>query len=74
MAEITYATGERRPKWSKYDFELERMVVESNSTVRAQGNTIAADTCGRNFQLDITGFDSKRELNISISVKEAIDA
>jgi hypothetical protein len=74
-AEVAYSTGERKPKWSKYDFDLRDMDIKGKSdVVRIDGNIIDAESCDREFQIDVTGFDSNRELDVKLIAKEPADA
>ena len=73
--EVAYANGDRKPKWSLYDFELEKMQVHGGqATTIVAGNVIADSTCGPDFSIEVTGFDTKRELVTNLSSKAGKDA
>lgn len=66
-AEVAYATGERRPRWSRHDFELQNMNVSGDlSRTRVHGNIIEADNCLSGYLVEVVGFDKKRELTVNI--------
>jgi hypothetical protein len=64
-AEVAYADGSRRPKWSRYDFELKKMpLTQTGAGAKAdvKNNILVCRDCGPDFQLEIRGFDVRREL------------
>ena len=74
-AEVAYATGERRPKWSKHDFELEKLCVTGSKThVSISGNKIDASSCDKSFVVEVTGFDGRREIAVNLFSVEEDDA
>lgn len=61
--EIAYADGSRRPKWSKYDFEFRQLRVQHiGSEPEFKKNVVICRDCGPDFEIEIRGFDSRREL------------
>lgn len=74
-AEVAYATGERRPRWSRHDFELKNMRLSGSlSRTKVQGNTIEANECDSTYSLEVIGFDEKRELTVNIVSRGPGDA
>jgi hypothetical protein len=63
-AEIAYADGSRRPKWSRHDFELQKLKLEQmGSGDRAiNNNVLICRDCGADFEIEVRGFDTRREL------------
>ena len=66
-AELGYADGRRRPKWNQADFQLEDLEVDDSGCqdLSVCANVVKAHRCNKDFDLRITGFDSKRELIVS---------
>ena len=66
-AVLAYADGSRRPNWNHADFQLEQLAVghEGCEQFSVQANAVKARQCDRSFKLEITGFDSNRELIVS---------
>jgi hypothetical protein len=66
---LAYADGSRKPKWSPYDFRLEKLSLSStNCTIhKARGNMLIATDCNTDFTIDITGFDTNRELDARLA-------
>lgn len=61
--EVAYADGSRRPKWSKYDFEFRQLRVQHmGSEPEFKKNVVMCRDCGPDFEIEIRGFDSRREL------------
>lgn len=61
--EVAYADGSRRPKWSKYDFEFRQLRVQHiGSEPEFKKNVVICRDCGPDFEIEIRGFDSRREL------------
>jgi hypothetical protein len=68
-AEVVYADGSRKPKWSEYDFELSKLPTAQQGTAGTRTiakNVMIVRDCGPDFQLEITGFDVRRELITSV--------
>jgi hypothetical protein len=63
-AEIAYADGSRRPKWSPFDFELQKMEVEQTGggDREIKKNVLICRDCNADFHLEVRGFDTRREL------------
>lgn len=63
-AEIAYADGSRRPKWSRYDFELQKMQVEQTGGGNREinKNILICRDCEADFHIEVRGFDVRREL------------
>lgn len=62
--EVAYADGSRRPKWSKFDFEFSSLAVGQTGAAACEyrNNVITCRDCGSDFQLEVRGFDRRREL------------
>ena len=61
---ISYADGSRNPKWSRYDFELDKLDITSEACkVKLKGNVITASGFSNNSSLIVSGFDTNRELD-----------
>lgn len=64
---LAYADGTRRPSWSPFDFKLEELDIEhSNCDLNTEKNKVKALNCGPTTEIEITGFDTNRELDTSI--------
>lgn len=64
---LAYADGSRRPSWSPYDFRLEDLSVKHDDCkVDCTGNKLRATDCGPRTEIEITGFDTNRELETII--------
>jgi hypothetical protein len=64
---VAYADGSRTPDWSEYDFKLEDMPLEhEDCNLQFQGNRIQASNCGPSARVQVTGFDTRRELDTRI--------
>jgi hypothetical protein len=72
--EVAYANGERRPKWSPFDFELQKLSVTQRGSIEAievEGNVLKGTGCGPDFSFEIKGFDTRRELSVILTEIEA---
>lgn len=68
---VAYATGEKSPKWSPFDFDLQALTTVTTGAVESfqvQGNTLEATGCGGDFVVEVRGFDVRRELAIKLDV------
>jgi hypothetical protein len=64
---IAYADGTRRPPWTKFDFQPSDLKVASQGCdVSFTDNKLQARNCEGEFSVEITGFDSNRELDTRI--------
>ena len=64
---LAYADGTRRPSWSPFDFKLEKLDVNhTNCDLTTDKNRVKASGCGPNTEIEITGFDTNRELDTNI--------
>lgn len=64
---LAYADGTRRPSWSPYDFKLEDLDIDhSGCDLTIEKNKVKALNCGPDTEIEITGFDTNRELDTSI--------
>ena len=64
---LAYADGTRRPLWSPYDFKLEDLGINhSDCDLTTEKNKVKALNCGPDTEIEITGFDTNRELDTSI--------
>ncbi len=61
---IAYADGSRRPKWSKFDFQLGNLTISHGGSNQPEcsGNVIVCRECESDFFLEVSGFDTRREL------------
>src|SRR5581483_4423402 len=66
---VAYADGSRSPSWSEYDFRLENLIVDSSGCqLEWEKNRIQARNCGPESRIEVTGFDSRRELDTRLKV------
>lgn len=64
---VAYADGSKRPDWSEYDFRLENLPVKHDDCkIALQENCVRATNCGPKSHVQITGFDTRRELDTRI--------
>lgn len=64
---LAYADGTRRPSWSPFDFKLEDLDIDhSDCDLSTEKNKVKALNCGPDTEIEITGFDTNRELDTSI--------
>ena len=64
---LAYADGTRRPSWSPFDFKLDDLDIDhSDCNVTTEKNKIKAVDCGPDTEIEITGFDTNRELDTII--------
>lgn len=72
-ASIAYADGRRHPLWNEQDFRLQKLTTKYKSEhcedCTFYGNRIIAKRCAKDFALEITGFDSNRELVVILKVE-----
>ena len=63
---VVYADGSRKPSWSPFDFQLDRMGINSRDcTLDIDDNKLIVRNCGPSFSVEVTGFDTNRELQIT---------
>jgi hypothetical protein len=62
--EVAYSDGTRRPRWSKYDFDLKKLSVTQagGDKPECKNNVIRCRNCKSDFFLEVRGFDTRREL------------
>ena len=67
FASVAYADGSRRPNWNEQDFELKglRINYDGCESCTVGKNVFKAHHCNSGFKLEITGFDSNRELIVN---------
>ncbi len=67
-AEVAYADGTRRPRWSKHDFQFERLALEQSGggKLTISKNQLTCEDCTGDFTLEVRGFDGRRELVTNI--------
>ena len=65
---FAYANGSRRPSWSKHDFLLQNLSFshEGCQIKTIKNNRVRALDCNLNCSINITGFDTNRELDTTI--------
>lgn len=64
---LAYADGTRRPSWSPFDFKLDELHIDhTDCDLSTNQNKVKAMNCGPNTEIEITGFDSNRELDTNI--------
>lgn len=64
---LAYADGTRRPSWSPFDFKLDDLSIDhSDCNLSTEKNKVKALDCGPETEIEITGFDTNRELDTSI--------
>ncbi len=65
---IAYADGSRKPKWHILDFDLEKMSARASGCDEwwIKDNIVYAALCDKTFLMDISGFDTNRELDTRI--------
>lgn len=64
---LAYADGTRRPSWSPFDFKLENLnITHQSCDLSIDKNQARALNCGPDTELEITGFDTNRELDTNI--------
>lgn len=65
---IAYADGTRKPKWTRYDFEVNELAIKhvDCKLLKVKDNGISAIDCYENFSIDVLGFDDNREVDIRI--------
>jgi hypothetical protein len=64
---VAYADGSRRPSWSSFDFKLEDLsIVNTDCELSTEKNKVKALNCGPDTEIEITGFDTNRELDTII--------
>ena len=69
--ELAYDDGSRRPPWSPHDFKLESLDLKhSDCELTTNKNKVKAVDCGPETEIEITGFDTNRELDIRIKAVE----
>lgn len=64
---LAYADGTRRPSWSPFDFKLEDLDISHEACdLGTDKNRVKALNCGPSTEIEITGFDTNRELDTNI--------
>lgn len=65
---LAYADGTRKPAWSPLDFELDDLEIDhSDCDFMTEKNRIRVTDCGPDTKIEVTGFDTKRELDTNLS-------
>ena len=61
---LAYADGNRRPTWSPFDFKFEELLISSeNCEISTENDKLRAQNCGAKTVIEVTGFDTNRELD-----------
>ena len=64
---LAYADGTRFPSWSNFDFELNKLIIEyKDCDFSSEKNFIVGKNCGPETIIEITGFDTNRELDVQL--------
>jgi len=64
---LAYADGSRRPSWSPFDFKLSDLKISHvDCDISFDKNKVKVVNCGPDSEIEITGFDTNRELDTSI--------
>ena len=65
---FAYANGSRRPSWNKHDFLLQNLPFshEGCQIKTIKNNRVRALDCSPNCSINVTGFDTNRELDATI--------
>jgi hypothetical protein len=74
---VAYANGERRPKWSPFDFELQKLPFKefgSRKAITIEKNVLSGVSCGSDFKVEVRGFDTRRELVAILTTEVDSDA
>lgn len=67
---LAYADGTRRPSWSPFDFTVEDLVINhTDCELTTDKNIVKALGCGPDTEIEITGFDTNRELDTNINIR-----
>ncbi|WP_421760315.1 hypothetical protein [Devosia sp.] len=64
-AQVAYSDGSRSPAWSEFDFDLNKLPTEQQGAAgktTITKNVLIVRDCGSDFQMEIRGFDARREL------------
>lgn len=74
--QMFYANGSRNPSWSPWDFRADQLEINAQGCkIRKRRNELIAENCSKDFRIETTGFDPKRELDTRITrVKVIRDA
>ncbi|MBX3564845.1 MAG: hypothetical protein KF730_09740 [Sphingomonas sp.] len=66
--EMAYADGSRRPKWTRFDFDPEKLPISKSgcAEIKMTNNVLVCRECESDFHLEVTGFDNRRELVTNI--------
>lgn len=66
---MAYADDTRSPAWSPYDFSPSDLTTKtSGCTTSFAKNKLTARDCGSDFNIEIVGFDARRELDTRVKV------
>jgi hypothetical protein len=74
---VAYANGEKRPKWSRFDFELQKLPFTecgSRKAMTIEKNVLSGIGCGKDFKVEVRGFDTRRELVAVLTAEVDSDA
>ncbi len=64
---LAYADGSRHPSWSPFDFKLHDLAItHADCEITMEKNRVKVLNCGPASVLEITGFDTNRELDTNI--------
>jgi hypothetical protein len=62
--DVAYSDGSAKPAWSKHDFEFAKLKISQppGLAVTVNKNTMRVLDCQSDFEMQISGFDTRREL------------
>jgi hypothetical protein len=62
--DVAYSDGSAKPAWSKHDFEFAKLKISQPAglATTVNKNTLKIQNCQSNFEMQISGFDTRREL------------
>lgn len=65
---VAYADGSAKPKWQPFDFRFRDLSVSSSGSDKPlyKDNDINCQNCSNEFELEVSGFDKRRELVLNL--------
>jgi len=69
LVRAAYADGSRKPDWSEFDFRISELGTKHEGcSMVINDNEFRMSDCTRDCSLEVTGFDTKRELDTRLKV------